>query len=1814
MVPRDESGSSSQTPLGSRLGKFFQDAFTLVDSGPAARQEVMQRLGGLGLQRVTELCDRILDLPVSAAQVLLLEVLPFLKILAHPAVINSPSLEAPSQRIFSFIGHNTVRFHDIFDLFVERLSETSIVGVLPDEAIRTTQSDLIRVPIVVLSRLLDFSVDASTSDRMKGVASRLAGLFASGDELDEALRAELVRHLRRIDRRLRLDLHLEGPRAPVARSEGPRFICSQERPGGRHDNDHDDICKIEILPTAAETRCTRSEYLPTVDPDSWHTPRDNTLAGLLDRQFRLLREDSVGPLREAVRQVLEELNRSRDVAVLVRDNNKHNNNNVRITRYDKVQVVRIEADAFARGAAFEVSFDGPSQLRREKSLSVQERLAWWAGSRRLGVDALVCLVDPDGEGDLLFCTVLRKTRAQDRTLSEHERSDSAIEAAEGNRYRVRLGAAALSEHSTRFVFKNFPRTRLGHQYTLVEFPGVLLPSFEPVLRALQQKSRMDELPLAELLTPPAQTTALTSTGLPAYARRSGFTYNMAALLNGRAYAWDPRQPFDHSLLEVHSTLDEAQGRAVVAALSNQVALVQGPPGTGKSYCGVGLVRVLLASKSARSPLGPIIVVCYTNHALDQMLEHLLTAGVTQMIRIGTRSKSQTVAPLNLNRIVKTQGFRTRAEKSEVWRLHQSMKDSQRQLECTAEQIELTGLWGSVKDRAEACFPGVTALIEQRGDADGFVEVSRPGKTEKQRFAQWLRGEDRATARQRQVLFESWVGERKDPLVQRYHRLSKRLAEDQGRLDKLRMEEQLRCLEQADIVGVTSSGLARHSELFHHLRSKVVLIEEAGELLESHTLVSLLPSVEHAILIGDHLQLRPQIANFELGRESTRGARYSLDVSLFERLVAPAEDVRAVRLPFSQLRTQRRMHPSVSNLIRELYPALEDFPTVAEYPPVSGIKKRLYWIDHAHLEAGADEEQSTSRRNEHEAEMTVALVSHLIKQGAYRGPEGIAVLTPYLGQLQHLRRRMQSQFEIVVSERDEDDLAEHGLTEGDGGKPARSAPHKSTMLQAVRLATVDNFQGEEASVVVVSLVRSNAKGQVGFLKTSNRINVLLSRAKHGLYILGNSETARTVPFWARTIDRLQQAQCIGPSLELVCPRHAEATIAVTKPSDFAMFSPEGGCQRACAQRLTCGHVCRRSCHADQLHAAVECLERCPRLLSCGHPCLKRCSQACEKQCQVAIDMAADFVLPCGHHVDELECRYVRGGAAYSCQIIVPRTPRICGHTLQLPCHVDVTSDDFQCPALCGEILPCGHTCNRPCRDCRTEAGPPSHGTCSTICGRRYTSCAHSCRQACHGSQPCEPCPARCENRCEHSQCVRQCHEPCAPCLEETCGVSCKHYACPLPCAVPCSHVPCSRRCEQLLSCGHQCPSLCSEPCPEQRYCAICADDKTKDAIVDFLIGESYGETDLDRDPIVVPLCGHLITVSNLDGHMDMRAHYEYAAGDVIVGLAGVDKPFSSGEMKGCPTCRGTLTSIRRYSRVTRRAALDATTKRFVSWANTQLVRLVRMFHEEHDQLIRKADVLSSERAPKAEVASYFARPLNLGGGLSEQAGALRRLKAKRHARMIDLHVAIAEYRNDVQAKEQPFRRVFELVEQLRARGSGLETFRFDEAIITNNFEIKATALLHRCTIALLRDLLMMQEKATGSQRLHATFRLEHNIQECTDLVDTAWRAKLPRQTAEGHISVALYQRIMFGEDEQDRLSTLKATALHHLDQADEVIKAYPGSTAGLGEEVESARTYVNGGVFYQTVTSAEMRQVYAAMGQEFTGTGQVDSQFWLCERH
>lgn len=106
--------------------------------------------------------------------------------------------------------------------------------------------------------------------------------------------------------------------------------------------------------------------------------------------------------------------------------------------------------------------------------------------------------------------------------------------------------------------------------------------------------------------------------------------------------------------------------------------------------------------------------------------------------------------------------------------------------------------------------------------------------------------------------------------------------------------------------------------------------------------------------------------------------------------------------------------------------------------------------------------------------------------------------------------------------------------------------KCTELTHVRMTVVDNFQGEENDVIILSLVRNNKRNSVGFLRIDNRVCVALSRARNGLYILGNIRMLSTAsPLWAHMEKVLTENGEIGEGIPLQCDKHNQTVHKVKR---------------------------------------------------------------------------------------------------------------------------------------------------------------------------------------------------------------------------------------------------------------------------------------------------------------------------------------------------------------------------------------------------------------------------------------------------------------------------------------------------------------------------------------------------------------------------------------------------------------------------------------------------------------------------------------------
>ena len=245
--------------------------------------------------------------------------------------------------------------------------------------------------------------------------------------------------------------------------------------------------------------------------------------------------------------------------------------------------------------------------------------------------------------------------------------------------------------------------------------------------------------------------------------------------------------------------------------------------------------------------------------------------------------------------------------------------------------------------------------------------------------------------------------------------------------------------------------------------------------------------------------------------------YKLDVSLFERMIENG-------MRPCVLGVQHRMRPEVARLIvPAIYPELKNHQSVERYPNVPGMKHNVFFLTHSELEKGDKSDvESRSHLNPYEADMALALARHLLMQGIQ--PSQITILTTYSGQLLHFRKIRRGH----------------------------------AVLQGVRISVVDNFQGEENDIIILSLVRSNEDANIGFLKTENRICVALSRAKQGFFLIGNMGNLAQSKLWSKINAVLAQHGQLGTHFELRCGVHDYIEMKV---NSFQIFL-----KRICSKRF------------------------------------------------------------------------------------------------------------------------------------------------------------------------------------------------------------------------------------------------------------------------------------------------------------------------------------------------------------------------------------------------------------------------------------------------------------------------------------------------------------------------------------------------------------------------------------------------------------------------------------------------------------------------
>ena len=329
--------------------------------------------------------------------------------------------------------------------------------------------------------------------------------------------------------------------------------------------------------------------------------------------------------------------------------------------------------------------------------------------------------------------------------------------------------------------------------------------------------------------------------------------------------------------------------------------------------------------------------------------------------------------------------------------------------------------------------------------------------------------------------------------EKYHQKLERLKERATEL-KVRIHTDL--FGEARVIACTLVGSAHR--LLDGQKFGTLFIDEAAQALEAACWIPI-RKVSRVILAGDHCQLPPTV-------KSIAAVKAGLGKTLMERIVENKPEV------VTLLKMQYRMNEEIMRFSSDWFYGnqVESAPEV-KYRSILDLDIPMTWIDTSELSAELASQpdaeapvkplfreefvgESFGRINKAEAELTLlTLESYFKKIGKQRILDerlDVGIISPYRAQVQYLRRLLKKR---------------------EFFKPYRSL---------ISVNTVDGFQGQERDIILISLVRANDEGQIGFLRDLRRMNVAITRARMKLIILGDASTMTRHPFYKKLFEYIE----------------------------------------------------------------------------------------------------------------------------------------------------------------------------------------------------------------------------------------------------------------------------------------------------------------------------------------------------------------------------------------------------------------------------------------------------------------------------------------------------------------------------------------------------------------------------------------------------------------------------------------------------------------------------------------------------------------------
>ena len=569
------------------------------------------------------------------------------------------------------------------------------------------------------------------------------------------------------------------------------------------------------------------------------------------------------------------------------------------------------------------------------------------------------------------------------------------------------------------------------------------------------------------------------------------------------------------VVELHglnSALNPSQLEALYQAVLKPISLIQGPPGTGKTRTACSILRALVGLKEERLRVGGeaaqglksirIIACSHSNIATDNLLEGLLHLGMSA-VRLGRPSNVRSM------------------------------------------------LWNHTLDGRLQNDP---AWLQAKAQLDDAYAATR------------------AYSKQDSELNEDPMDNEREDLDVPIWQIHKAYRQAKRALERVEAECVTKILSAAEVIVTSSIGagveLLRNLTATEKMQFTTVLLDEASQCMESATLPPLVLGCQRLILIGDQNQLPPVVLcpdNMDKG----------MGVSLFARLAAAG-------MKPCLLDEQYRMHPKIaefpsrqfySNLVKSFVSSTDrPLPQGFDWPnpsvPIAFVDVSAVRMlqDGGFKTFGFERQSSTggvSFFNEAELFVVEEVIAQLVGNGRL-SIDQIGVISPYAAQVRQMGDRFRQRGWIVdiasvakgaeervslketlvakkranlsvvtkvdrpvktlnvqikgsTGEVSDEDRSSYVVDE----QASEDALDEERMKFSVEVKTVDGYQGREKEVIVMSTVRSNAQGVVGFLRDWRRLNVAITRARSGLIIIGDSKTLEADENWKALIDWCKQ---------------------------------------------------------------------------------------------------------------------------------------------------------------------------------------------------------------------------------------------------------------------------------------------------------------------------------------------------------------------------------------------------------------------------------------------------------------------------------------------------------------------------------------------------------------------------------------------------------------------------------------------------------------------------------------------------------------------